>query len=202
MKKNIITLLLLLTFIKLFSQNKLNCVCNRLIEPEIEIWYKNNKNNLINYYNNYIFVDENKYILQHNGWNNENLLYPKNFDIKLILWNNINAYDLKIVKYNYIVNLKMRFKISKNPNSLYPLNHKYSNDITLMNFLKIDNKIFNDTLLFYELKFKDFNFEKYYNKYRKNGFFINQIIFYINVSNKNEYCNYEYSFNMKENGEY
>ena len=170
------------------------------LEPIIEIWYKTGNKNLIGSFNN-SFKDEYRQCL--NGWDIDNYPFPKKFDVKLILQNNLIAYEHENIKQleDYKLNVILKLKISESPNSLYLLNPTFTESILLFNNISIKNKDFDNERINISFLYKDLPFEKYYLKYTINGHFINQFVFQIRLekSKTKEIYNYEYIFKMANN---
>lgn len=178
-----------------------NLKCNQDISPVLEIWSHTSDSFIIGDWAN----GKDKYI-QSYGWDSQNSPYPKKFDIKFMIVNNSLLYgdanhDIK----DWTMTVIMKFKVSKNEDAIYPLNSLKMENIQLFKDKAIVNEDFKGAELKDHIEFwhKDVQFEKYYNKFKEQGLYINQIIFEINLACKEseENCNYEYTYQMLERGE-
>jgi len=192
--------------IDLSKNDTLKTNCSRVLEVSIEIWnYTGNENLIGNYYEKI----ENKYVQNLTGWDKDNYPYPKKFDVKMNVQNNLLAYEQeKSSKINeYSLSIILKLKVSQSPNALYPLNSKIYENIEIVKGRVIKNEDFisqpTERNHYIEIWKKDIPFETIYEKYKKQGFFINQLVFEINLIDKEKknICNYEYIFPMAEIGE-
>ncbi len=191
----------------LSRKNAIIANCNRELAVSIEIWnYLGNENLIGNYYEK---VD-NKYVQNLTGWDKDNYPYPKKFDIKINVQNNLLAYEQEKPNEkisDYSLNIILKLKVSKSPNALYPLNSEICDRIEVLKDRVIKNEDFitqpADRNHYIEIWKKDIPFEELYKKYEKQGLFINQFVFEINLIDreKKNTCNYEYIFPMAERGE-
>ena len=178
----------------------MDCKCE--LEASLEIWHYGGNQNLIGSYSEKF---ENKYIQSINGWDKNNYPYPKMFDVKVNIQNNLLAYEQENPKKisDYLLNVILKFKVGKSPNSLYPLNSSLRENIAIVQDRIITNSDFKNQETEITILKKDIPFEEYYNKYKERGLFINQLVFeviLIDKEKKNK-CSYEHIFLMAESGE-
>jgi len=186
-----------------YSQSKLktipNCKCNDL-SPVVEIWNHTGGNYIIGDWGN-----KKDTYSKSSGWNSTDFPYPKMFDLKLTIVNNPILYDnpSKVGDYQLSVNLKL--KVGQSKDAAYPLNSTLAENIQLIKgklIHDIDFKKGNRSVDHIDIWQKNVAFNYLYAKYQKQGLFINQLIFEIHLTNKNNCsCNYEYVFPMAERGE-
>jgi len=180
---------------KIISQDDV-LKCNKFINPEIEIWNHTGTNFVIGNWEN----REDKY-LKSEGWDLEDFPFPKKFDLKLILINNLILYDNPIKRIgDWYLSVSVKFKVGQSRDAVYPLNAKVYDEIKLIknrlitdiNFSNKEGKI--DQI---EIWRKDIELESFYYKYKSKRLFLNQLIFEIHLTSKQGgVCNYEYIFPM------
>jgi len=175
--------------------------CNKFINPVIEIWNHTGTDFIIGDWGK----REDKYI-KSKGWDLEEYPFPKKFDLKLILINNLILYDNPIKKIgDWYLSVSVKFKVGQSRDAVYPLNAKVYDEVRLIENRLITDENFNirekemDQFIICR---KNIELESLYNKYEKKGLFINQLIFEVHLTSKHGgFCNYEYIFPMIGRGE-
>ncbi len=207
-------LLAILCIIALFSCNsntniKANKVnnhiivdCSKELTANVEIWSNTGKENLIGEFSEVI---KDEYVQCLNGWDRDNFPYPKKFDVKLKVVNNLLAYE-QVKPQNlsdFVLNVNLKLKVGQSPNSFYPLNSQIKENIEIVKDRTISEDDFIDHAIQLTIWKKNIPFEIFYKKYSEKGLFINQLVFEINFCDKNneKLCSYEYVFPMAERGE-
>ena len=175
--------------------------CSEELRPVIEIWNHTGDEFIIGDWGK----REDSY-LKSDGWNTSDSPYPKKFDLKLIIVNNRILYDNPVSTIeDWHLSVRLRFKVGQNQNAVYPLNGKVFEGVDLIGDRLITNEDFTNSgqvLDHIEIWQRNIDIETFYHKYRNEGLFINQLIFDIHLTSKDEnVCNYEYIFPMTGIGE-
>lgn len=187
-----------------FQKSFLGNECEQQLSIAIEVWnYTGNENLIGDFFEKF----ENKY-QESNGWDKDNHPYPKKFDVKIVVQNNLLAYEQESPSKinNYTLDVILKLKVGQSPDAMYPLNSKIVENIELINDRIITDADFVNQPIehnyYIDIWIKEIPFEELYKKYQKQNLFINQLIFEIKLTDKKQnICNYEYVFPMLERGD-
>jgi hypothetical protein len=176
--------------------------CNQELEARIELWSHTGNKNLIGDFHEKF---EDKYVQNLNGWDKDNYPYPKKFDVKIYVINNLLAYEQDTPRKlnDYTLDVTLRLNVGQSSDALYSLNSHIYENIEIIKEKTITNSDFKNKEFYLTLLEKDIPFEQFYKKYESKGCFINQFVFEIIFRSKNneKLCSYEYVFPMSERGE-
>jgi predicted small secreted protein len=174
----------------------------RVLEPTIEVWSHTGNDYLIGSFAEKI---EDKYEQNKSGWDKDNVPYPKSFDVKVSVQNNMLAYEQEKAPSidEYIMDVTLKLKVGQSPDATYPVNAKTYEEIEIVKDKHITNADFTDQKTSIEVWKKDVPFETFFKKYGNKGLFVNQLVFEVTLKDKSSknVCNYEYIFPMAERGE-
>lgn len=175
------------------------CKCNNNLSPLIEIWSHTGGKYVIGDWGN----KKDEYS-KSNGWNLTDYPFPKIFDLKFTLINNLILYDNPSpLPQTTFLSVNMKLRVSESEDATYSLNSQIVENIPLIKNRNITDADFKQEISkdHMDIWIKNIPFEALYSKYKKSGLHINQLIFYIKLNSDKSCCNYEYTFKMAGQGE-
>jgi hypothetical protein len=105
--------------------------CNEHLFPVVEVWNETVQGNLIETFQEGKIKDG---YFKSEGWDSDTWPYPKKFDLKLTVINNLLLYDNEEGEElgDWKISVSMRLKTAQNADYLYPLNATVSLPIKLL----------------------------------------------------------------------